>query len=539
MEQAELAARLVEANDAEREALLQNHSALISVELAYTLKDIFLDGWSNGPARSANAAAALRRLEILTGNAEIAALAAWGDGLASLLEGQMERAIMHLDDAEARFILLGQHGTAAATQVSKLIGLGILGRYDEAIECGLRAREILIAHDDTLAAGVIEQNLSIVYLRRDCYAEAEQLQLAARDRFAALKDQKRLAQIENCLAITHTVQHKFRSAEQLYDQALRRAETAGLVVIQAEIECSIGELALFQGRYDRALDYLERSRRKYAVLGMSHESATVELELADAYLELNLSPEAAAIYERVIRTFAQLGMRAEEARARAQQGRAEIMLGRVERAHLSLAAARELYAAEQNAIGEAMVMLTTAQLHLAAGDYRAAQGAAAQAEGPFAAVGTWRRLLMARWVRSEAERQQGHLREARALLEATLSDAEAQAQPQIVQRCLTSLGLLAARAGDPDAAEDYFRQAVELTEDLRAPLPAEEFRTAFFADKLAPYDELVRLCLADERKDRAAEALGFVERARSRALVDMLGGRLKLQTQARDSFEAQ
>jgi CHAT domain-containing protein len=108
-----------------------------------------------------------------------------------------------------------------------------------------------------------------------------------------------------------------------------------------------------------------------------------------------------------------------------------------------------------------------------------------------------------------------------------------------VQRCLTSLGLLAASAGDPDTAEVYFRQAVALTEDLRAPLPAEEFRTAFFADKLAPYDELVRLCLADDRADRSAEALGFVERARSRALVDMLGGRLKLQTQARDPFEAQ
>jgi CHAT domain-containing protein len=151
----------------------------------------------------------------------------------------------------------------------------------------------------------------------------------------------------------------------------------------------------------------------------------------------------------------------------------------------------------------------------------------------------WRRLLLARWLRGESERKHENLNAARALLETTLRDADTHAQPQIAQRCYTSLGLLAAKTGDQDAAEEYFRQAVAFIEDLRAPLPAEEFRTAFFADKLVPYDELVRLCLNDERRNRATEALGFVERARSRALVDMLGGQLKLKTQARDPFEAQ
>ena len=38
---------------------------------------------------------------------------------------------------------------------------------------------------------------------------------------------------------------------------------------------------------------------------------------------------------------------------------------------------------------------------------------------------------------------------------------------------------------------------MQVAEDLRAPLPAEEFRTAFFADKLTPYVELTRLALDD------------------------------------------
>jgi CHAT domain-containing protein len=539
MERAELAALLVEADDAKRAALLAENSALADVALGYALKEICLDGWSSNPARSTVAAVALRSLSAITNEAEITALAAWGDGLASLVEGQMERAIAHLDDAGARFLSLGKPERAAETDVSKLIALAMLGRYDEAIECGLRARDVLLTHGDIAAAGKIENNIGNIYLRRDRYQEAEKFQLAARERFHSLDDQKQLAKIDNSLAIIHSLQHKFRSAEQLYEQALKRAEKTRLVVTQAEIECSIGELALFQGRYDRALDYLERSRRRYAEMGMPHESAIVELELADAYLELNLFPEASIIYERITQTFANLGMRADQARALAQHGRAVLLLGQMEKAHSLLDSARGLYSAEGNAIGAASVMLTMAQLHYTQGDYERASRAAFAAEPAFAAEETWRRLLLARWLRGEAERRLRHFEESRSLLESTLRDAEMKAQPQIVQRCYTSLGLLASSVGERDAAEDFFNRAVSLIENLRAPLPAEEFRTAFFSDKLVAYDELARLCLADERENRAAEALGFIERARSRALVDMLGGQFSLQTQPRDSFEAQ
>jgi CHAT domain-containing protein len=74
---------------------------------------------------------------------------------------------------------------------------------------------------------------------------------------------------------------------------------------------------------------------------------------------------------------------------------------------------------------------------------------------------------------------------------------------------------------------------------MRAQLPADEFRTAFAADKLTPYTELVRLCLKDGSAGRIDEALGYIERERSRALLDMLGGAVRPPELARDPFEAQ
>lgn len=539
MERKELAARLVTADAAQRAALLRENSASADVALAYALKDICYEAWTTEPTRATNAAAALRTLDERTDEREITALAVWVAGIAALTNGRMEQAVTHLDEAHARFNDLNKLHTAAATQVSKLYALALLGRYDEAIACGMRAREIFVAHQDTLATGKIEHNIGNIYWRRDRYYEAERHLRAARECFLNVGDQKHLASIENCLAYICSLQHDFRAAEQLYTQALARAETDGLIATQAGIEASMGNLALFQGRYDRALDYLERSRRKFAKLGMPHQSVIAEQEIADAYLELNLAPEAAEIYARVVPKLAELGMRAEQAHALAHHGRALILLGQMSCARTPLAEARSLYAAEGNIVGEALTRLTEAQINYAENNFAETVALAHEAEAPLEAAGAWRHLLIARWLRGEALRANGQRDMARDVLNATRRDAEGREQPQITHRCHTSLGLLAASSGDVKSAEESFTRAVEIIEDLRAPLPAEEFRTAFVADKLTPYDELMRLCLEDTRANSVAEAFCFAERARSRVLVDMLGGAFKFHPQARDRFEAE
>ena len=536
MHHAELAALLVNASNANRETLLWENPTLADVELAYSLKDMCLEGWSTQPAQALGAAASLQLLADIRPHPEIKALSAWATGLKSLIDGEMQSAISALDDSERQFLTLGKTHTAAATQVSKLIALSMLGRYEEAIECGLRARGVFLAYNDSQAAGKIEHNIGNLHFRRDRYHEAEIFQSAARDRFAAVNDQKQLASINNCLANTHALLHKFKSAEDLFEQALNQADAAEQPVTLAGIEGNIGLFALLQGRYDRALDYLERSRQHYTSLGLTIQAILAEHEIADTYLELNLAAEALAIYDRVIPTFVQHGMRAEQARAHAYRGRALILLGQTKEAQRSLEQAQHLYAAEQNPVGAALVELTHAQLLYQQGKFEGARMLASKAEPALLMSGSWQRLLLARWLRGEADRALGNLASARELLEQTLHQAEMHRQPQIAERCFSSLGAVALHEGDLKLAEVNFRKAIELTEELRAPIPAEEFRTAFFSSRMSPYQELAKLCLTDT-DERAAEALGFVERARSRALADTLAGRITLSTEAHDDFE--
>lgn len=540
MDRAELAARLVEAgkiDGARRDALLENSVGALDIRLAHILKDICLDGWSSDPNRSLAAAATLRKISQLRPEPEIAALCLWSQGIEALIGGDMPGAIESLDRARAVFLGLKKPEVAASTEVSKVIALAMLGLYDDAIACALRAREVFLEHENLLAAGKIEHNIGNLYFRRDQYREAETFHTSARERFVTVRNEKQLATINNCLANTHAVLHKFSSAAALYEEAAQQAEHAGVPVTQAEIEGNIGNFALLRGRYDEALDYLERSRRRYEVLGMPHQSALAEREIADAYLELNLVPEATEIYARVTDTFATLGLRADEARAFASRGRAEFLLGDNEAALASLKRARELYEAEGNKVGEALVLLLQAQLHHAQGDDQTAQHIVVQAEKDLSAFGGWHQILLARWLLAEIERSLGNTERAEHLFGATVQESIREGHPQITERCYTGLGLLALSKGDADTAEQSFRNAIAVTEELRAPLPGEEFKTAFFANKLVPYQELLRICLRAGEK-RLSEALSLVESARSRALVDSLGGEEEPASDGRDPFES-
>lgn len=515
--------------------MLDRQDAARSVLLATALKDACADAWYNEPAQASEGAALLRALAARGDQPEIHALASWGSAIAALAEGRMEQALEAFDVAAARFAQLQQPQTVAGVQVGKLTALAMLGRYDEAVACGLAARDVLLAQGDEARAGRIEANLGNIAWRRDRYTEAEHYYRAAHTRYLAAGEVAPLARLELSLAEVLARRNQFVAARELNEQARWRAEQAELAVVQAEAECNLGNLAMAQGRYDEALAFLERSRRRYAQLGMPHESAYADLEFAEAYLELNLVPEAAAILVRVIALFAELGMRSEQAWALAHYGQAVLLLGDAAQAQQHFAEARQLFAVEGNAVSVALIALFEAQLHYRAQQHAEALHLATEAMAVFGAVGFGRRQLFAAWLRGEALRAGGESAPARQALEDALHAAEAVATPQIAQRCATSLGLLAAAHGDLPSAEAYFLRAVAIVEQMRAPLPAEEFRTAFLSDKLSPFAELARICLSTQREP---EALAFIERARSRALVEMLGDTATPTVRAHDPFEA-
>ena len=520
MRRQELISKLLFTNQKQRHlSLFKQYSDLIDIGFAAELKDTYYGSWTTSPQKTLNAANALEVLFKIIPVEEVRAMAIWVRGIADLTVGKIEKAVRDLDASAVIFLKIDQEHNAAQTQVAKLIALALLGKYDDAIKTGEQALKIFEKYNDELAAGKIEKNLGNVLTRQGRLSDAEEYYLAARQRFAKLNNRSELAMSDNSLAYIYAELNNFHQAEKFYTIALESTRHAKMLVTEAEIEASMGNLALFRGRFDEALRLLELSRQKYDELKMPHQTAIAELEIADIYLEMNLSSEAFSIYERVAVSLKRLKLQAEEARARANFGKAAILRNDLKKAKQELKRSEHLYLLEKNPGGEASVKLTQAVLELSQNNFKNALIFTLEAKKLLTKTENPRPKLLSKWIHGEILRNLGKFKSAEKLLIETFEEATNIGHPNLAQICLNSLGNLALQTSDRKRAERYFKNAVKMIETLRAPLPAEEFRMAFLADKLAPFESLAKIYLAE---NDLKKAFLMIEKSRARTLSENL-----------------
>ncbi|HEX8250507.1 MAG TPA: CHAT domain-containing protein [Pyrinomonadaceae bacterium] len=520
MLRADLAEKLISAeSETERKRLLIENNKQADIKLAFALKEICYAAWTSEPVKAQKAARALKTLVKINPREEISALSFWVSGIAELTRGRLESAVKNLDRAAEIFFEIDKEHDAAQTQVAKLIALAMLGRYDEALATGEKTLKIFKKYDDPLAIGKVEKNLGNIVARQGDERRAEKYYLAARGKFVRLDNKEELTMSDNSLANTYAELNDFQKAEKFYASALENARESKMLVTEAEIEASMGNLALFRGRFNEALKSLELSRQTYETLEMPHQTAIAELEIADIYLELNLAKEAFSIYEKITEELRRLKLQGEEARARANFGRAAAVLNETKQAHRQLKKSAQLYNREKNKIGAAFVKLTAANLELEQENFKKAQLLADEASNLLADSENLRHCLMAKWIQAEAAANLNDFKKAERLLNEVFTDATKAEQPQLVQLALNSLGKLFRQKGDARQAEKFFKKAIKLIETLRAPLPAEEFRMAFLANKLAPFENLARIYLAE---NKIKDAFLMIEKARARSLAESI-----------------
>ena len=136
-----------------------------------------------------------------------------------------------------------------------------------------------------------------------------------------------------------------------------------------------------------------------------------------------------------------------------------------------------------------------------------------------------------------AERQCGSAREMLKKVDSPLLSYQAEFLMGEIER---------AASKSEEAYEAYCR-AREAVEHVRGKLRGEELKIAFFQNKLEVYENLVDLCL--RRPGGFEEAFGYIEQAKSRALMDLLmnafeaaekqGKAAELQKQLEELFKSQ
>ena len=109
--------------------------------------------------------------------------------------------------------------------------------------------------------------------------------------------------------------------------------------------------------------------------------------------------------------------------------------------------------------------------------------------------------------------------EGKESFEAAIKEAKALAKPEPIWMGHSRLGRIAEEEGQRQRAFEHYAEAIKVVEGMRGKLRDPGLKTSFMANKLYVYEWMIRLLKSMQRDP---EALNYLERAKARALLDML-----------------
>ncbi len=409
---------------------------------------------------------------------------------------------------------------AALARLASLHALASLARFDEAIAVGEAVRTTFLGAGETVLAARADINLGATHQMRDQPRMA--LVHFDRARAALADDPVALAQLETNRGNALVDLGDFEASTAAFTAAVLAFEAEGLSWAAAIAEGNLAYLATRQGRLELALRHFERARRHLERDDAKADLARLLAEQADAFAILGLLDEARVTYEQVLPQLEAHRLELEAAHARAGFGRVLVRLGRLSEAEEELGVAAAAFDALDHATARARVDLVRAELARTLGHPDESRALAADAldalhDRPVEAAAARHHLaLLALDV--------GDLTTAARELAVALPAAELLRLAPVLADLLHLRGRLHRAGGATDLAIADLRAAVVEVERVRGTLQAEQFRAAFLGNRLEIYEDLVAQTLDQGGPEATAEAFATVERAKSRALLDVVSG---------------
>ncbi|CAA9443714.1 MAG: hypothetical protein AVDCRST_MAG37-1612 [uncultured Rubrobacteraceae bacterium] len=446
--------------------------------------------------------------------------------------GDFEAALRMIEASYEEYVACGENLEALRTHVGRMSVFVELGLYREALDAGQIVLGTLAGSGELevtptrqqvdLFTALVYQNRGGCYEYMGRYIEALEAYAAAEERYRTLGMTERLGEIlDNRGAI---LLHLGRGKEALaaHEAAASVFSDAGLTLSRAKALSNIGEANRQLADYMRSLDAFEQARRLYDSLGTLADKGLLSIDTAGAYLELNLYAEALASYRQAQDLLGKVGMAHDRARALWGTGSTLIALMEFEEAENVLAEAAELFTAADNAPLLSGVLLEQAALQEAHGDHGSAVATANRALGlvsekNWSVQRVYAHLRLADLLLPDTTRAEPHLLEASRL-------AKRFALPHLRYRLNERFGRLRRLQNRDEEARVLLEAAVDEIERLRGTVAHETIRASFLRDKTAVYEELLRLHLAKRTQEDSHRAFIVAERAKSRALVDLLTG---------------
>jgi CHAT domain-containing protein len=290
---------------------------------------------------------------------------------------------------------------------------------------------------------------------------------------------------------------------------------------------NIGILSHRRGDYGGAVHALTEARTMYEALGSKRGLAIVDLELLPTFAALNLVDEARQAAARAISALRAQEMPFELGQALLSAGRLATSADQWAMARAMIAEARDIFERQGNELWEARAALVDADLALRnseEADLESALATCHRAVAYFDSVGSLEGAAGGRLIEGHLLLVLGQDEPALASFEAVLEAATELGSDHLLFQAHSALGDLLAMTSSAEAIEHYATAADHL-DAVRMRARADDLKMSFLTDKNQLYERAVALLVGTGTPESIARAYAFVERSKSRSLVEeLLGG---------------
>jgi CHAT domain-containing protein/tetratricopeptide (TPR) repeat protein len=397
---------------------------------------------------------------------------------------------------------------------------GAQGLYPAALTTFRIAQSVAERIDEPQGLASALNNIGLVHIYMDNYHSAlEPLQKSLR-LAEATGNQRTMGRARNNLGLLYERQGDYSLALESYRKYFEMAETQGNKADMAMAFGNIGNLYAIQGRYSLAAESLQKSRGYYREAGVKagegrilHSLGLIAHDQGNYELSLKFHQESLAIKEET-------GNRVEQARTLTSLGRLHLERGEYKKAEDLIRKGLAICEASDVKNEASIALSYLGEIDLMKGDYDAALERFLRSFKISEAIGNKQGLGNAH---NELARIYLLRNEPLQCLEAAKRASEIAkgiGSLEMLSTSLTLRGRAERLLSQPASARKTLEEAVAAIEATRVQAAGGERETqGYFENKASAYRELVGL-LIDQNK--IVEALSYAERAKGRALLDVL-----------------
>jgi len=497
--------------------------SLATPEFATTLADAVVAEGRVDTARALRIADAALFLARKHGKQNLLALCLRAKGNALNLAGRNQEAVDFYQQALRLFEKLDDDQQIGRTLTNSVQALILLGEHDRAIAAADQARHIFTKLGDARRLARLANNVGNIYHRQDRFEEALACYEQSYEQLLGYGDSEELVIALSNMSMCLITLNDFPRALATYERAQRLCGEDKMPLLRAQAGYNIAYLYYLRGQHSRAIEMLHAARRRCEATGDRYHFALCHLDLSEIYLELNLSHEAIHMAHEGQALFQKLGMGYEEAKCQAYEAMGFSQFGKAVRAVDLFAAARAKFVREKNLVWPSLIDLYQALVLFNEGRLFESQRLCARAAEFFDSSFLPGKAVLCHLLFARLALRRGDPSAAVNECQRALDRLSSLEAPVLNQQAYFLLGEAQQASGDAAGAYESYQQARRYFEMLRSSLRTEELKISFMKDRLAVYERLAEVCLADSaRLDAATECFRYVELAKSRSLAERM-----------------